>query len=63
LARASWLTKQPKIVARLVEKLIELSRVEPSYERVESAHEFLAHGPALRVGKVSVLKKKFEDPS
>jgi hypothetical protein len=37
LARASLLTKQAKTVARLVKKLIESSRVEPSYERVEPA--------------------------
>jgi hypothetical protein len=47
LTRASSLTKRAKIVERLVKKLINPSRVEPSYERVEPAHEFLAHDPAL----------------
>jgi hypothetical protein len=42
------LTEQAKLVARLVKKLIEPSRVEPSYERVEPAHKFSAHGLALR---------------
>jgi hypothetical protein len=53
LARASSLMKRAKIVARLVKKLIEQSRVDTSYERVEPAHEFLVHSPAL----VSVVRR------
>jgi hypothetical protein len=49
LAWASSLKKRAKIVTQLVKKLIKPSRVEPSYARVELAHEFLAHGPALHI--------------
>jgi hypothetical protein len=53
LARASSLMKRAKIVARLVKKLTEQRRVETSYERVEPAHEFLVHSPAV----VSVVRR------
>jgi hypothetical protein len=56
LARASSFTKQAKIVTQLVKKLIQPSRVEPSYERVELAHEFLAHSPALGITILSLVQ-------
>jgi hypothetical protein len=55
LARASSLTERAKLVARLVKKLIEPSQVEPSYERVEPAHEFPAHGPTLVIADVELF--------
>jgi hypothetical protein len=42
-------TRKKKIVARLVKKLIEAS-----HERVEPAHEFVAHGSALARGQQSI---------